>query len=1029
MRSKYFYHALGVLCSATIIFFFNVRCLAQSEQRIPVISVNASEDTGQDYSSLLNDDLNNLIPDAWQNNFKYVDVTLRLQKRSTISRLSLYDYKGVFDDNPADIYILNGKTKTLIGKFTGPSYMVMQDMNLPQPMEADAIIIHKYCNSMPQKVFVYGYLTEEAKPEPVEQTPAPVETPADPVKTPPVVLPEPTPAPVEAPADTVKKPPVVLPDPTPAPVEVPIDTVKTPPVVLPAEPAKPAPVVTTPDPVITPAPDPAPKPDPAPADPAAIVKIPIEAKRWYQINSSNDGIADLFDGVVDVPISNTWGKIFNNYDAWYPVADGEKITLSKIKFYDASGTLGDKPFTVSVITSSGKRIQIATFNGDRYNTWVGPYPERNLNGDGQFELDNPITDVKFIVFNCWYMFPTEVEFYGTYQAAHAVTAAPKKDVPFNHYFGVNAFEWDFEDPNKPYEIDESRLKAMKTFTQVRHYLDWQRIEPQQGRFTFNPSHSGGWNYDVLYQRAKAEGIEILADLKTLPDWLLDSYPGDMRDAENVPVKYGQDFTKPTSYIEQARAGFQFAARYGSSTGVDASQLSVNTTQRWYGDGVNTVKQGMDLIKYIECDNERDKWWKGRKAYQTAFEYAANLSAFYDGHKNTMGPGVGVKNADPNMKVVMAGLASPNTDYLRAMVDWCKQNRGYNADGSVNLCWDVINYHLYSNDAKSSQGGNATRGMAPETGETAQVAQGFIAAAHQYAADMPVWVTELGYDVNQGSYLKAIPIGDKTALQTQADWILRSALLYARVGADRIFFYQAYDDNPNSSIQFGSSGLLNRDKSRKPAGDFIYQAQQLLGNYTFKQTVHSNPIVDRYENNGQSAYMLVIPDEKGRSADYTLDLGNADSASIYTPKVGSDQMELKKVQISNGQLALTVTETPQFVIPSSPKAFETGEMLKLATKVANKTDSVQNGIISNTLKVYPNPAINYVDVTFNNKLSGKVDIKVYDARTGRAYRTYSFNKQADEFSQRIDLTGTPYGVCLVEIRQDQAIVTRRVIKLN
>jgi endoglucanase len=971
MQNIAVYKVVGVLCSCILLLCSNM-CIGQTEQRISISSVTASEDTGQDYSSWLSDDLTNLVPDAWQNNFKYVDVTLQLSKRSTITRLSLYDFKGTFDDNPAEIYALNGTTKTLITKFTGPAYMAMQDVNLPQPIQADAIIVHKYCNNIPQKVFIYGYAVESKPSEPT--TPVAPTPPTTPVATNPVVNPQ------------------------------------VPSVVTPANPA--------PDPIQS-----------TPAEmPGGMVKIPIDGKRWYQINSGNDGIADLFNGVVDIPISYAWGKIFNNYDAWYPVAEGESITLSAIKLYDGSGSLGDHPFTVSVVTSSGNRIPIATFTGEKYNEWVGPYPERNLAGEKQFELDKPLTDIKYIVLNCWYMFPTEVEFYGTYKAGYPITEAPKKAVPFNHYFGVNAFEWDFEDPNQPYKIDENRLKAMKTFTQVRHYLDWQRIEQQQGSYTFSPSHEGGWDYDALYQRCKAEGIEVLADIKTLPNWMLDTYPADQRDNENVPVKYGSDFSNPVSYIEQARLGFQFAARYGSNGNVNASLLNVNQSQRWTGDGINTVKQGTGLVNYIECENERDKWWKGRKAYQSAYEYAANLSAFYDGHKNTMGPGVGVKNADPNMQVVMAGLASPNTDYLRAMVDWCKLHRGYRADGSINLCWDVINYHLYSNDAKSSQGGNATRGMAPEVGETAQVAQDFIATAHQYAADMPVWVTELGYDVNQGSYLKAIPIGDKSALQTQADWILRSALLYARERVDRIFFYQAYDDNPTSSIQFGSSGLLNADRTRKPAADYLYQAQKLLGDYVYKQTLQKDPIVDRYEYNGQSAYALVVPDEKGRSVNYTLNLGNADSASVYSPKIGSDQMALKKVKLNEGELPLTVTETPIFVIPIATKVgnFAANTMFAASSDVG-RVDTTQVNIINSTLKVYPNPATDYINVSFNNKQSGLVTIKVTDARTGRIHLSESFNKTSEEFTQRINLNSVPFGVCLVEIVQGNIRTVKQVIK--
>ncbi|RZL06768.1 MAG: T9SS type A sorting domain-containing protein, partial [Hymenobacter sp.] len=318
-------------------------------------------------------------------------------------------------------------------------------------------------------------------------------------------------------------------------------------------------------------------------------------------------------------------------------------------------------------------------------------------------------------------------------------------------------------------------------------------------------------------------------------------------------------------------------------------------------------------KYIECDNERDKWWKGRKAYQTGREYAANLSAFYDGNKNTMGAGVGVKNADPTMQVVMGGLANPTIDYVRGMIDWCKQYRGYKADGSVNLCWDVINYHLYSNDASTSQGGNATRGMAPEVSNAGQVAQDFVKMAHQYANDMPVWITEAGYDTNQGSPFKAIAVGSRTVLQTQADWTLRSALLYARWGIERTFHYQLADENPNSSTQFASMGLINSDHTPKLAATFLQQANALLGSYAYTGTLNNDPIVDRYENNGSTIYALVVPDEKARTATYTLSLGSATTATIYQPRAGQTTMAATTVRVTNGQVTITVTETPQFVV--------------------------------------------------------------------------------------------------------------------
>ncbi len=60
-----------------------------------------------------------------------------------------------------------------------------------------------------------------------------------------------------------------------------------------------------------------------------------------------------------------------------------------------------------------------------------------------------------------------------------------------------------------------------------------------------------------------------------------------------------------------------------------------------------------------------------------------------------------------------------------------------ADWLLRTCWDIINYHLYSNDARSSQNGNSTRAAAPEVSEAAQVARDFVRLAHQYAGGMPV----------------------------------------------------------------------------------------------------------------------------------------------------------------------------------------------------------------------------------------------------------------------------------------------------
>lgn len=435
--------------------------------RIKIVSLSASDSTGQDYSPLMNDNLDSLIQGNWTAaNYIYTDITLKLEKKSKVGRLVFYN-ADKFTDHPALIYAKNDTIKTLIGQYTGTVYHDFITMTPVDSLIADAIEIHKYSNNLPNKIKVYG-------------------------------------------ADYV------------------------------------APVIT---------------------DTNHYVKIPIDGKRWFQLNNVSNGLEALSDGVTEQWVETGWGKIFNNYDAYYPVNPGEEISLSSIKFYDWQSSSADQPFTMYAINSSGKKVQIAKFTGSQYGSWVGPYPDKNATGDALFKLDSVIKDIRYIVINCSWLFPSEIELYGTYKAGAVATPIVKKSIPLKNYFGVNAFEWDFLNPYNAMAIDESKYTAVKTFAGVRHYIDWEKLESTEGGYTFSPVHSGGWNYDTIYKRCKTDNIDVLACIKTLPNWLQQTYPDSVRDAECVPVRYGKDFSSPLSYIEQAKVAFQYAGRYGRNKNV------------------------------------------------------------------------------------------------------------------------------------------------------------------------------------------------------------------------------------------------------------------------------------------------------------------------------------------------------------------------------------------------------------------------------------------------------------------------------
>jgi hypothetical protein len=497
-----------------------------------------------------------------------------------------------------------------------------------------------------------------------------------------------------------------------------------------------------------------------------------------------------------------------------------------------------------------------------------------------------------------------------------IAAHPVKPNPLRNMFGINCYEWNFEsnplNPNDPTHVYAPKLNAIKTFTAIRHYMDWSKIENTQGNYTFNPTHNGGWNYDAIYQACKENNILVLACLKTIPDWLRDTYPTNLRNNENVPAPYGLDRQAPASYILQAKAGFQFAARYGFNKKVDPGLVHVDQKQRWTGDPVNQPNIGMGLVHYIECDNERDKWWRGKQAQQNGTEYAANMSAFYDGDKGKLGKGVGVKNADPTMQVVMTGLSSADPKFVEDMITWCKMHRGYKPDGSIDLCFDVINYHFSANDHAKQYHDQATTGIAPELSEGARVADAFVAISNRLKQHPPVWVTETCYDINPASPQGAKQVADRAPIETQADWLLRAVLQFNRHGINRVFFYQLFDDN-NSAVQYSTSGLIDeKTLKRRPSGDFVYQTDKLMGNYLYKSTISQNPLVDVYQLGDKKMYVLVVPDQKGRTAHFTLDMGSAKSVIVHTLKAGADATDATTEPTVNGKFDMVASETPVFV---------------------------------------------------------------------------------------------------------------------
>lgn len=758
-------------------------------------------------------------------------------------------------------------------------------------------------------------------------------------------------------------------------------------------------------------------------------EIPYKASWGYHKDRSNQNIAGFFNGLLNESVSMGWEEILPESEIVLNFPDDMHVELSGINFFDGNGQLEEskKVQTIFIERGTGREIPGPDFTGNKYKTWI-----ENV-------LPTPIQISSIILKKKkGGVLPDEIKLFGKY-VNYTSPSYTKPTFPLKRMLGINTYPYDHQD-NDPTRL-EKKTEIIKGYHLIRDYLDWDIMEYTQGQYTFSPAHKGGWKLDDIYAKHKANGHEVVVCLKNIPKWIKETYPLGYQDEENAPMEYKSSYTtvngtsinyfndayntakkNPESYMKIAKMAFQFAARYGSNKNVNRDLINVYTKIRWTKDPANEVKIGLDLIKKIEANNEPDRHWKGRQGNQTSDEYAAYLSAFYDGHMGKLGPGVGVKNADPNMIVVCGGIASTHTAFYQGLVDWCKKNRGYLANGKVNLCFDEINYHAYNNNAGGDQYASGTRvGVAPELSLSPQKIDDFHQFNVETIGNQPIIITETGYDWNSSSQGTKI-IGDKTVFDVQADWMLRSSLEYAMAGLSGLYFYQLYDD-PSGSIlnktQYMTSGHADKTLTKRPAADFINQVGKRFGDYKPVKRISADPRIDLYQNEkGEEMYVCWIPDEKGRTLNYQLDLPALDSAKVYMPKAGKDTLSLEKFKIVNGKVNLNITETPIFVVPQG------------YSKINSFTTSIESNVQKHSetqLNVYPNPFHQEASVEINIEESGQAVVAVYDLQGRQVKELYTGGVKTGEVKKASFIASDlPKGMYLIRLILNNKVFTKKVI---
>jgi len=734
---------------------------------------------------------------------------------------------------------------------------------------------------------------------------------------------------------------------------------------------------------------------------ASAQKITLKLDNMVNVNAKGN-VMTLIDEATKAgdPASGTGGApstAFTNGTSYINIFYPLKVIIdlygdydiSSLYYYDVANS--DSLYIYAGAPGDWKKVVSSTTN--KTNAWTAnPINQKTRYLLLQFKSPNTLI--------------SEIVLYGTLAGSVIIPPAAGQAImprpSIENFMGINSFV----------DVPDSISKVVKN---VREYHMWQWDEGDanssyagypNNQYAWNLSWvSGtgwGWNFDDYYQKSVKNGQNVLPCLQACALYMI-NYNEGLK--ENKPIRGGKNAEDPATYLEHADYSFQFAARYGSTT-VSPSLLKLRAT--------NAAKSGLGLIKYMENWNEPENRWKstGRSAYFMPFELSAMTSADYDGHQGKLGSALGMKAADPNMKGVLAGLTSPDTTFLKAMIFWAN----YYRNGSVPF--DVINFHHYCDNVGNV--GGSTYGVSPEADKLKERVKAAVSFRDKYLPGKEIWFTEFGYDTYAGSVQESRPIGTQDNWEVQARWLLRCYLAYAAGGADRAYQFMIRDVADNNGL-FNSCGLATKNSAgaykaytKKKSWYYVYTFRKKLTGYRFKEEISSgntNVLIYAFENIADPK-KLVYAVWAPTSSDMTIS-----SYSLSLPytitKLGKVEFANKDtlgtevpVTYSNQKATITVDEKPDLYFIQTSLTTDLGE------------ESPAN---ADAIQVYPNPFTNTITLRLNSSLHIS-EVRIRDIR-GSVVQSF----MEDQLSESLNVEGLSKGVYLLEGLTEGQVYTSKVIK--
>lgn len=615
-----------------------------------------------------------------------------------------------------------------------------------------------------------------------------------------------------------------------------------------------------------------------PIDYDTMVYVGTTLKDFSALVDEQDTVGDIRESVTNGVFPNFPSSVVTFYDA---DGNGDITDKDKEYVYEVTIDLGAEHYVdcfYVFFDNVGYSITLETGEPFKYDNIVNYTTDAIAWKRIDLKVFTRYINVKFNNGQA----ATELLVYGARTGEYdAVNTEKHNYKTFDYLLGINGNQSD----------NSTTLGCANYF---RDYVNWlwcfdKTVYPKSPGTTFSTDMS--YKYDAKYLLLKNNKIG------TVPCYMF--RPSDFE------VEKQADYMDPETYVMYGELMFQTALRFGynKDNTVDMIKTATPLQKRF----------NRNVIAWIEAGNEPNG--EGNDGF-SPYELAAFTSTAYDGHCGTVvaptGSGVGVINANANVKMSMAGLAGVGVRYIQAMSFWMEHNR---PDGELGL--DAFNVHTYCKKLIKYNGYQVYVGVCPEIGKITEYVKQLCDWRDKYYPNIEVWLTEFGWDTNTSYATENAchPYADFTARELQAMWLVRAYFMFAEAGVDRAAMYMASDlgDEATSTGKYGTSGVISTSNEYKDSYYYIYTLKNNMGDMYFAEVIDSgneDVWVYRFENgNGKSCYAVWCPTmDDIRVNNYNLNIDGSTAYMVEFENLNTQGVK-SDLAVENGSVTVNVSERP------------------------------------------------------------------------------------------------------------------------